>query len=97
MTSRSAAEQLLRPVITWLEEGGDAWEMDVEYWRARRELMDGGEKFDGPGWELFSNIDTAMDAFSPDPIRPPFDIDEPQLRAELEVAISSLRGLGVID
>ena len=97
MTSRSYAEQLLRPVITWLEQGGDAWEMDLNYWRTRRELLGSGDMGAGPGWELFSNIDTAMEAFSPDADRPPLDIDESQLRAELEAAISSLRSLGVIE
>jgi hypothetical protein len=71
--------------------------MDLNYWQTRRELMNGGETFEGPGSDLFSNIDIALDAFNPDLARPPFEIDEPQLRAELEVAISSLRTLGLID
>jgi hypothetical protein len=97
MTSRASVEQLLRPVLRWMDNGGDAWVMNLGYWRTRHELMDGGEVFDGPAWEHLSNIDTAMDAYSPDADRNSDQIDELQLRGEVEVAITALRRIGMID
>lgn len=97
MTQRSSVDRLLAPVFEWLAGTRDPWDMDLEYWRIRRELMDGGEMFDGPAASFLSNIDTAMDSFSPDSDRDPHQIDEAQLRAEVEGALSSLRKLGYVD
>lgn len=95
--SAAAVDDLLKPVLLWLTLGGDAWAMDLAYWQRRRRLMDGGESFDGPAAPYLSNIDTAMDVFSPDEQRADFQIDEAQLRAELTEAVSSLRRLGYLD
>ena len=95
--ARASVERLLRPVLTWLEAGGDAWGMDLEYWRIRRKLMEEGETFEGLGAELLSNIDTAMDSFSPDADRGRHEIDETQLRTELEAAINGLRNMKLIE
>jgi hypothetical protein len=94
MTARESVARLLAPIFEWLAGRLDPWDMDLEYWRIRRELMAGGEVFDGPPAQFLSNIDTAMDSFSPEPDRSHPDIDEAQLRAEIEVAIARLRDLG---
>jgi hypothetical protein len=38
-----------------------------------------------------------MDSFSPDPDRSPDQIDELQLRAQLQTAVSGLRDRGLLD
>jgi hypothetical protein len=82
--------------MDWLAKGGNAWEMVQTYWQTRSRLMDQGEMFEGPPSAYLSNIDTAMDAFSPDADRDSFDIDGDQLRAELQTAIVELRTLGYL-
>lgn len=94
--SRQSVKLLLAPVIEWMRDGGDAWSVNLSYWDTRRELMELGETFDGPAGEFLSNIDTAMDSFSPDADRGSHQIDEAQLKAELEVAIQRLRSLGYL-
>ena len=59
--------------------------------------MDSGETFDGPAADYLSNIDTAMDVFSPDEGRDGYQIDEAQLRTELTEAMRNLRRLGYLD
>ena len=90
MTAPEAFEELLRPVFAWLEHGGDAEAACSSYWRTRDRLMDGGEVFGGPGANWLSNIDVATDAFSPDPDRTWFEIDEAQLKRELSAAVQHL-------
>lgn len=97
MTAKASVHRLLVPVFEWLTGQRDAWDMDLEYWQIRRELMDGGELLDGSPAEFLSNIDTAMDSFSPDPDRNPDEIDETQLRSEVEAAIGRLRELGYVE
>jgi hypothetical protein len=58
--------------------------------------MSSGEMFDGPPSELLSNIDTAMDSYNPDPDPEFHQINETQLRKELEQAITGLRELGYL-
>jgi hypothetical protein len=82
--------------MDWLAKGGNAWEMVQSYWQTRSRLMDQGEMFEGPPSAYLSNIDTAMDAFSPGVDRDSVDIDEDQLRAELQAAIVELRTLGYL-
>jgi hypothetical protein len=94
--SHQSVRLLLRPVLEWLSNGGDAWQMDLDYWSTRHELMGHGEIFDGPPSEFLSHIDTAMDVFSPDEDRGPDKIDEAQLKHELEQAIAGLRRLGYL-
>lgn len=96
MISPSTVGRLLGPVLAWLEHGGDAWELDLEYWRTHGALMEEGASLDGFGWELISNIDAAMDVFSPRPDRDPDEIDERQLRLELLAAVQGLRELGLL-
>ena len=97
MTAKASVTTLLGPVFEWLAGRRDPWDMNLDYWRIRRELMDGGELFDGPPAQFLSNIDTAMDSFSLDPDRSPDEIDEAQLRSEVEAAILSLRRLGYVE
>jgi hypothetical protein len=59
--------------------------------------MDEGEVFDGPAGPILSNIDTAMDVFSPEPDRDPDQIDEAQPRSEVETALARLRALGLVE
>jgi hypothetical protein len=80
-----------------MHAGGDPWQMDLEYWQRRHQIMDEGEMFDGPPSQYLSNIDTAMDAFSPDADRGSHQIAEAQLRAELEAAIGNLKRIGYLD
>ena len=94
--SQESIRTLLQPVVIWLAHGGDAWQMDLNYWSTRRELMNAGEMFDGPPSELLSNIDTAMDSYNPDPDLELDQIDEAQLRMELEQAIAGLKRLGYL-
>ena len=95
MSAPEYVETLVRPLIRWLAEGGNAWELDLAYWKRRRDLMDAGV-FPGLGWEPMSNIDTALDVFNPDPDRDPDQIDETQLRVELTEAIAKLKALGFL-
>ena len=90
-------DRLLAPVFAWFAGTRNAWDTSLEYWRVRRELMDAGEVFDAPAGTYLSNIDTAMDSFSPEPDRDPDQIDEAQLRFEVEVAIARLRELGLVE
>jgi hypothetical protein len=95
--SKDAVQKLVGPIAKWLENGGDPWAVNLEYWRVRRQLMNEGEMFAGPPSEILSNIDTAMDSFSPEEDRGPHQIDEVQLRSELELALNRLRAGGYID
>jgi len=76
---------------------GDPWQMDLEYWERRRQMMDEGETFDGPPGKYLSNIDTAMDSFTPAADRDSHQIDEAQLRVELDAAIGALKKIGYLD
>jgi hypothetical protein len=67
-------------------------------WRSTSCCSELGDVPVGPGWIFLSNIDTAMDVFNPDPGRDPDDeIDEMQLRTEVEAALLGLRSLGLLD
>jgi hypothetical protein len=94
--SKQAVKLLIGPLVKWLRDGGDPWAVNLAYWDTRRELMDLGETFDGPPGSLLSNIDTAMDSFSPDAERGAHQIDEAQLRRELSDAIAGLKQLGYL-
>ena|SRR5438309_6646376 len=96
MTAPESAERLLRPVLEWMKSGGDAWQMNLDYWTRRRELMDEGEVFEGPSGEYLSNIDTAMDSYSPHADRGSHQIDERRLKSELETAVRGLRDIGFL-
>jgi hypothetical protein len=96
VVSKLLVERLLTPVVGWHEHGGDAWQVDLEYWARRRQLIEVGEQFAGHGADLLSQIDTAMDSFSPDPDRGPDQIDEDQLRQEVGAAIGGLRKIGLL-
>lgn len=95
MITRGTVDRLLEPVYGWLLRGGDAWQACDDYWLVRRSLMDEGASFEGPGWTFLSDIDVAMDSFSPDDHRTPYQIDEDQLRSEVTTAIEGLRALGL--
>jgi hypothetical protein len=92
-----SVRRLLDPVLTWLSEVGDAWQMDLEYWRVRQDLIDEGETFAGPPARLLSRLDTAMDVFNPDPSRDPDQIDEDQLRSEARAVVADLRQSGFLE
>jgi hypothetical protein len=94
--SKQSVEILVGPLVKWMREGGDPWAVNLTYWETRRGLMHSGEMFDGPVANTLSNIDTAMDSFSPDPDRGDHEIDEAQLRKELGEAIGRLRKLGYL-
>ena len=94
--SKRSVMLLVAPLIKWMQEGGDPWAVNLAYWNTRRELMGKGEMFDGPAASTLSNIDTAMDSFSPAPDRGDHQIDEAQLRKELGAAIEQLRKLGYL-
>ena len=53
--------------------------------------MEQGQMFDGERATFLSNMDTAMDSFSPDPTRHSYQINRSQLKAELEAAIKGLQ------
>ena len=96
-TSQKSVTRLVGPLLEWLDNGGDAWEMDLAYWRRRKELMDAGELLlMGPEMTLLSSLDTALDVFSPNGDRNDFQIDEGQLRAEIAEAVSALKRLGYL-
>jgi len=94
--SKQSVKLLVGPLITRMREGGDPWAANLAYWDTRRELMGKGEMFDGPAASTLSNIDTALDSFSPAPDRGDHQIDEAQLRKELGAAIEQLRKLGYL-
>lgn len=58
--------------------------------------MSDGIDFDGELGEILSNIDTALDSYSPKPNRGPYQIDDAQLRRELQSAIGKLREHGYL-
>ena len=95
MITRDTVDRLLEPVYEWLLRGGDAWRACDEYWLVRRSLIDEGASFEGPGWKFLSDIDVAIDSFSPDDDRTPYQIDEAQLRSEVTAAIGGLQALGL--
>lgn len=97
MNSASPIQGLLAPVRECLRRGGDAWEANLRYWRLRHSLRDEGYAFEPEAASLLGLIDVAMDAFSPDPDRGPDQIDEAQLRAELEPPLKRLQELGYLD
>lgn len=95
--SEDAVTRLVGPVLEWLASGGDVWEMDLAYWKRRSKLMEEGELLGmGPEMRFLSNIDTAMDVFSPNDDRTDYQIDEAQLRREIAEAVAGLRGLGYL-
>jgi len=93
--TRDTVDQLLEPIYEWLLRGGDAWQAGDRYWLIRRSLMDEGASFEGPGWNFLSDIDVAIDSYSPGDGRTPYQIDEAQLRREVTLAIEGLRSLGL--
>ena len=92
--SQQNLDRLLGKVIDWVLDGGDAWRVNLQYWETRRELMNEGEAFDGPAGAALSNIDTALDSYSPERDRDSRQIDDQTLRRELEAAFDKLRDLG---
>jgi hypothetical protein len=68
----------------------------MNYWTTRRRLLNEGLWFRGDVGVVMSHIDVALDLFNADPDRIPDQIDEAQLRIELESAIDELMRLGAI-
>jgi hypothetical protein len=97
MVAKASVERLLAPVLDWLADGGDPWEMDIAYWRVRRQLMDEGEVFAGIGWEVLADLDATMDVFSPKADRSQDQIGVAQLRNEIRLAIERLHAIGLTD
>jgi hypothetical protein len=58
--------------------------------------MSEGEAFSGPSAVYLSNVDTALDAYSPRADRDGHQIDDVQLRNELTIAVRNLRALGYL-
>jgi hypothetical protein len=97
MSGAEIVHELLEPVLGWLAEGGDAWKMDLRYWKVRRRLMKKRDSLPPEVSKILSNVDTALDVFSPERDRAPFQTGETQLRAELERAVSRLQALGYLE
>jgi hypothetical protein len=84
----------LEPILRWLSEGGNAWDMTLSYWDTRRELMDKALYLSGPAAPILSDLDGTMDVFDPSEDRGEMAIDEAQMRSEVQVALARLRALG---
>jgi hypothetical protein len=88
----------LEPIHTWLTDGGDAWAMDIAYWR-RRDV----DVLNRMRWEvqaILSRLDVTLHLFWPDdkPDRPagPFSLTEAQMRSELLAHLRDLQRLGYL-
>lgn len=58
--------------------------------------MDSGHQYEGEVAQFMSNIDTAMDVFSPHPDPHYYQIDEKGLRQEVGAALDGLRQIGYL-
>jgi hypothetical protein len=83
----------LEPVLRWLTEGGDPWEMDLEYWHRRD--VDPHDRMRWGAQETMSHIDVTLDAFDPN-LPGPHSITEPQMRSEVLGYIADLQRLGYL-
>ncbi len=83
---------MLAVVSDWLCGKIDTPEFLRRYWVVRRQALNQQpESFTGRDGDLFSNIDTATDAFADPPVDR-YSIDEKQLRLEVERAFRLLTG-----
>jgi hypothetical protein len=100
LTSREDTDAILldqlEPVLDWLAHGGDAWSMDLDYWRRRD--VDRRNQMRHDALDMTGRLDVALDVFRPDddPHRTPDSISESQLREEMGIAVAKLRGLGYL-
>ena len=81
---------LVRLARSWLDGSVDLERFVSEYWKTRRCLLDARpEIFTGEFGQLSSRVDTAVAAYSPPP-REKHQIDEAELRRELEPTVRRL-------
>jgi hypothetical protein len=83
----------LDPVLRWLTEGGDPWEMDLAYWHRRD--VDRHNRMRLDALRILSHIDVTLDAFDPS-LPGPHSITEPQMRSEVLGYIADLQRLGYL-
>jgi hypothetical protein len=84
-------DPLVDLVVNWLRGAHDTSELRHDYFTLRRQRMSDGHQYSGKVAEFMSNIDTAVDSYSPSPDPNFSQIDEAQLRRELQAAIEGLR------
>jgi hypothetical protein len=100
LTSREDTDAILldqlEPVLNWLAHGGDAWSMDLDYWRRRD--VDRRNQMRHDALEITGRFDIALDFFRPadHPDRTPDSIGEAQMREEVVDAMADLRRLGYL-
>ena len=93
---RDVIQSLMAPVLQWMSDGGDAWAMDISYWRTRSALLD---RLNALGPEIntvLTELDVSLHRFEPSAERTRDQIDEQTLRAELAISIQRLRNLGAL-
>jgi hypothetical protein len=86
-------DALVRLSRSWLDGVVDIEKFVSEYWKIRRCLLDARpELFTGEFGRLSSRVDTAVAVYSPAP-RESYQIDEAELRRELEPTVRQLEML----
>jgi hypothetical protein len=83
-------------VLKWFSDQLPTSEVRHAYFSLREERMDAGHQYSGAVAEFMSNIDTAMDVFSPNPDPHYSQIDEKGLRQEVGAALDGLRKVGYL-
>jgi len=85
LKDRGSGETLLRLARDWLSKRLRTDQFVLDYWNTRRCLLSTHpEIFVGRFGELASNLDTALESYSPTPDKGLHEIDEAQLRREIE-------------
>ncbi len=86
-------DELIALARSWRERKIDTDTFISEYWPIRRRLLTNNpELFVGRFARLSSNIDTALNVYSPQP-RLPYELDETALRQDLEPVVRELQEL----
>jgi hypothetical protein len=86
-------DELIALARSWRERKIDTETFISEYWPLRRRLLESDpELFVGRFARLSSNIDTALNIYSPEPSLP-YELDEAALRRDLEAVVRELQEL----
>jgi hypothetical protein len=92
MTDEEAQRTMVSLLTEWLRDRPATEDFVRVYWGTRRRLLDSNwTAFAGRFGELMDPVDSAMDVYNADPDRADDQIDETQLREELERVVAGIR------